>query len=865
MKKVVIITLFFALNLLAFTKDYEVLKTEKFTLYFEKGKSLRALKFLEALESYGNYAEKTTGNSYKNLPIVIEDTGQYINAFSNPYNQTLHLFLYEPSFNDIGSVENWHSIAGIHEQVHFLHHNIKEGIPKFVSETFGLKLQPNLFLPGFIHEGITVYTESSMSQYEGRLNDGYYDYVFDDILKTGKNISLLDATYNIEKFPYSAAYYIFGSRFFKYLATVYGESKFSEFFKEYGKAVDAYLAPIFPEFVIEGKFKTVYGKTLKELWSEFIDYEKNNLKKSNFQGEKFTNTGNVIDFDIFENYAYFSRRVYFDVGDGKWRYYELVKKNIETNEETVLLREKSRIEKIKVRNGEIYYLISDVDKNYFNSSNKGIGYVSTLKKFNGNEEDIITSEIRDFEVNNNGIIISVDNKEDYGTILYKLKDKKQEIILKTPFIIDQIDKEFVSAKKNGENYSVFKLEDNNLIPVIDTPFSEGNISSFDGNVLYSANYGKEYNAYLFDLKNQTTYSLTEGGYNVKPLIYKDKLLFLGVNSNGNDIYIEKFQKAEYKLPEDKKQPIEYKEFKTQKLDYSENLKNLFPPKPLRMPYIFYNPDTSEFSAGVMMEGGDVTYDFRKYTMTLGYNFGGEADYFNADFGFEVNYFAPFLIYSFLDYSSLKDEQFQWKTNIKYPLIKSLKKGINNLYAGSKLNFYNNFKRTELKPYTEWKILYPFNELSGSLEIPLEKDRLGLYVNTTFKQIIYETKLELNNIYVNDENNPDKKVIPKIRGYSKRLQEKKGDVISLDYSFPVLKIRSGFWNPNIFFDTLGINLFSDYGTDSTKSQFSTGIETLISTKMFFDYMTLSSGLRFSRNKENEFNIEFFIKDSDIFEE
>ncbi|MDI6794380.1 MAG: hypothetical protein QME81_16200 [bacterium] len=73
--------------------------------------------------------------------------------------------------------------------------------------------------------------------------------------------------------------------------------------------------------------------------------------------------------------------------------------------------------------------------------------------------------------------------------------------------------------------------------------------------------------------------------------------------------------------------------------------------------------------------------------------------------------------------------------------------------------------------------------------------------------------------------------------------------TLEYSRPLLKIRKGLWNPNLFFEDLCLALFTDAAFSEEETQLSGGIELQQETGAFFG-LKFAPALGLAYNKEGE---------------
>ncbi len=141
--------------------DWQCIKTESFTIIYKPEYEKDAYRVLQNLEYYYPYVVELTGNRTKNIPVVIEDIGITSNGFANPLFHNIHIFIYPPGAGDyLEGVEDWFRLVSVHEYTHLGHMTMVTGTPKILTTIFGTPFQSNMYSPGWIIEGITVYSES---------------------------------------------------------------------------------------------------------------------------------------------------------------------------------------------------------------------------------------------------------------------------------------------------------------------------------------------------------------------------------------------------------------------------------------------------------------------------------------------------------------------------------------------------------------------------------------------------------------------------------------------------------------------------------------------------------------------------------
>ncbi|MDD1475091.1 hypothetical protein MEO41_28045, partial [Dolichospermum sp. ST_sed4] len=163
----------------------------------------QAREFLKALEYYRPKVENLTQNQAYHLPIIVEDIGTIANGMTDSITNRIFLFTYPPSASSLGtSVQNWATFVGVHEYTHLLHLTKVGGLMEAVKTLFGNNFLPNVYSLGWVDEGITVYSESQLSPYQGRLNDGYYSSYIAARVKDNRFPSILEAAYPPIEYPY---------------------------------------------------------------------------------------------------------------------------------------------------------------------------------------------------------------------------------------------------------------------------------------------------------------------------------------------------------------------------------------------------------------------------------------------------------------------------------------------------------------------------------------------------------------------------------------------------------------------------------------------------------------------------------------
>lgn len=834
--------------------DWLCLKTEHFKVYYKSGHEPEARNVLATLEFYRHQVEKLCGNEIFDFAVVIDDAGTMANGFANPVNSTAHLFRYSPGI--WGSVENWWSFVGTHEYIHGLSMSKTGGFPGVMNGIFGnfILFMPNMLTPGWVSEGITVYGESQLTMYQGRLNDGFYDAYLGARVAADRFPSILEATYQPMEFPLRQGIYNYGGEFFNYLANTYGEEKFAQFFITNGSSPGS-LVPFLPKLGLDRSARKVFGKDFPELWKEWREYETSRFKDFQMEGRQETDTGWDMKYAKIQNgKLYYQQEFYRKTGAFKgMNFGDLIERDLATGKERKILTNINFATPFKIKNGKLYYTFAFVKTGYDNSCLRSFGQYVCLQEmdFKGKKnKTILRDTIRAFDILEDGrIIYSKDRPDRFGSEIF-IKEpgsKSPKMLFQTDYLLQELESSdgrlITVARKDWETFSIFmlNLETQEFTPLIKTAHLEFGISTQGERLFFSANYQKKLSSYCYDFTTGKVYRLTENGLAIFPVYDENnnQLYYIGMNSNGYDIYAKPADFREFELPES---PIttppvlELPDVEISRAGYWENLKTLAPG--FWMPMI--DSDAQKF--GLYFQGGDVVMDFPIYFGSIGYNY--DTEEFIGDLNLEVNYFAPFHI----GLSYEKDEETKAELTMDYPLFSVIN-------VGASLGIDPDYDGVETKPFIE---LGDFLRLSApKSRLVNGEEREAFYAQIKLSQYLFGGELGILAKYIDDPQNPDS-VFEEIRGYDHELSAGKGRAYSFEYSHPLWKVRKGLWNPNIFLEDLTMTLFNDQAVpESGSKQESWGMELHMETRTGFLF-SVDWGCRYTQNSDDDTTVELFIK-------
>jgi hypothetical protein len=896
--------------------SWETLKTDHFTVFYEPEYEYQAREFLKALEYYRPKVENLTQNQAYRLPIIIEDIGTIANGMTDPITNRIFLFTYPPSASSLGtSIQNWATFVGVHEYTHLLHLTKVGGLMEAIKTLFGNYFLPNVYSLGWVTEGITVYSESQLSPYQGRLNDGYYTSYIASRVKDNRFPSILESAYSPIEYPYGDGIYNYGGMFFDYMAKTYGEDKFAKFFDQYGSSL--------PVLMFGMSASQTYGRSLPKLWKEWKQYESERFKNFHNEGEKLTQKGDFAsDLVFYNDKLYYTRTNIKKTGAfNAWSFSNITQKDTilvppsngrteSGKEKCIVSTTSSFTTPIKIHKGHLYYAVAEIKPGYANTSYMTYGYYSIVHDKNlttGEDKVCLKDGLRDFEVLSDGsIIYSKDIKDSFGSeiIRYDRNTREKKELFEVEYLVDRIvvneDRIIVSARKDWENYNLYSLDLNkqqltplvppsngrtdlvppsngrtDLVPpsngrteIANTPNFEGFHSLYSDKLFFTANYGKIYSSYCYDLSSGKTYRLTQNGFSAYPA-YDEKnqrLYYLGLNSYGFDVYVTNLEWNEFQtLDETLNMHPSFRldENQIRKGGYLDNLKTMAPN--LHLPLFSIGTKEGGNRLGVLLSGEDALAHF-PYSAEFWYDLNTKEPLFDVTLSTRI--LAPFTTsvsaYNF-------DEKKRLSLDMQYPLLMRLSSGLSNFSAGFSGRLFNDhssisMNRRELNPYLKVDFNFPLTNFGLKFSVPLEREaigstinRNGFYAEWDINEYIRKSELSIKYLGIYDPDNTydpkkdDKEdsPFPVIRGYDNPLDKKAGIVFSADLTAPILPIKYGiFLMPYVFFEDVCAGLFFDASIpkDGKNPQASTGLELHLETNLAM-MIPMDIGVRLVINKKD----------------
>ena len=251
------------------TKDlsrrWRTVRSEHFEVSYPEPLALLARRVLAIAERSNESMAPLLGHQpKKRVQIVLVDEIDTANGSATPLHYNLiRLYVSAPDdLSVLGDFDDWMTVLVTHEHAHILHTDNIGGLPRVINKILGKVWAPNLLQPRWIIEGMATYLESRETA-GGRMRSTQYEmYMRMAVLED--NILHFDTLNNrTDYWPHGDIWYLYGSRFIKWLVEQYGDEILGEMAAWYGRRAIP--------FSVNRMGKRLTGKTFGELYELWID------------------------------------------------------------------------------------------------------------------------------------------------------------------------------------------------------------------------------------------------------------------------------------------------------------------------------------------------------------------------------------------------------------------------------------------------------------------------------------------------------------------------------------------------------------------------------------------------------------------
>jgi hypothetical protein len=908
MRKVILLTILLLLittpQFTSVITNWKTLVTDSFVIYYHQNHELQAYNALQALEYHRNYVEELTGNKRKRFPVVIEDIGNVANGFANPVADKIVLFTHFPTNSQLGYYEDWWSMLGVHEYIHILQITNEGGIPRVLRKALGNIMYTNFLQPTFMLEGITVFGESDIHPYTGRMNGGYYPAIIATLAQTDQLPDRTKANYFSADNPLGN-YYVYGGSFYRYLANQYGREKFSELYNFRGRSSRSWVTPLLPGIGLDPAFRKVYGKNISSLWNEWQECKKS--KDFDLPESYLTDDGwYKYSLNFKGDKLYYLSRTVSKTGAGRsFSANSLKSYDIKSGETTTIHRQAGQYPagyylSFNSNNQPLflYYTRNEYRRGFANTTSFGRGSVPELCRLDletDTTENLFRGSFRAFGVLDDGtVLIAKDIENDLGSEIYRIRDKDAELIMRSDYLIHSIKvnrgRVYVDARRFWRNASIFELdlERMKLVKVIDSPVSESISGFVNDKIIYTANYDEYLKSYLIDPDTKEVKKIAGASFMTSAIIENETTYFLSLSPKGYEIAEAELALEDFYLPHfpENSKPfhrirdldlfgdnqsslnlrLDDSSFLTENVavkesGYWRNVSHLLFPRQYRIPSIVYGAD--EFIIIYEIGGNDAVGHFPVWSALLKY------DVEEAEFDYEVFFsnrlLSPLkhdLYYSNVDETTLTSDQY-------VDIIERINWGVHHLRAGISYKTKQDFHRKILNPYIDIGLHSFDRQMWNRFSFVTEKenylysdrDRNGfLMYNNLRQKLPFDSEAVFRLFAAYDPDADKSEVFDSIRGYREGLEANQGAVLQSSLSTILFRVRSGLWNPQVYVEDVGISLFFDAAVpregEGADMQYSFGLELLTETNFGF-FFPLYIGHQISYNREKEINYSLML--------
>jgi len=245
--------------------EWKTFETEHFIFNFLSRHEQHARRAATISETQWPILTKRLGWMPKDkVQVVLTDDFDVSNGWAHvePWNQ-MRLFLSPPDGGTtLEAYDDWLNLLITHELTHVIHIDMARGIPAGVRKVLGRNSLtfPHAYQPGFLIEGLAVYTETDHEQGIGRGQSNGYDMQMR--MEVVKGIDDLDqVAITLRDWPIGK-HYLYGAYYYQFLSEQYGEQKLREYLALYSRN-------IIPFVFLNPDIKQVYGKSYPAMWDEF--------------------------------------------------------------------------------------------------------------------------------------------------------------------------------------------------------------------------------------------------------------------------------------------------------------------------------------------------------------------------------------------------------------------------------------------------------------------------------------------------------------------------------------------------------------------------------------------------------------------
>ncbi|HET7619382.1 MAG TPA: hypothetical protein VFK20_12800 [Vicinamibacterales bacterium] len=242
---------------------FRTIATPHFDVHFHQGEDRLARRLAIIVEEVRGQLAPSFGTIDGRVHVILVNQNDVANGWATPLPvDTIEIAASPPAPESlIGNTADWLRVVFTHEYTHILHLDRRRGFASVLSRIFGRHpvLFPNQFLPHWQIEGLATFEESAAGG-DGRIPAGDFSALLDAAARQQRLLPIDRAGGGLVAWPGGNAPYAYGGYFHQFLADRYGPASLRRLADATAGRVPYLGAPA---------FRTVYGRSLGELWDEF--------------------------------------------------------------------------------------------------------------------------------------------------------------------------------------------------------------------------------------------------------------------------------------------------------------------------------------------------------------------------------------------------------------------------------------------------------------------------------------------------------------------------------------------------------------------------------------------------------------------
>lgn len=291
-KKALLLSLFFVFSLSTLAAvpsgNWKTLSTEHFNVHYLPSYEVQAKRSAYISENlYPKLVSKISWQPKDKISVVVIDEHDKANGSATPYPFNKMILRLSPpdEVTKVEDYDDWLALLIEHELTHIFHLDKSAGKVTSLRGIFGRHalLFPNLFQPSWFIEGLATFVETHEGI--GRGQSASFEMLMREEVSKGI-LPVERVNLPADSQPLSR-HYLYGVYFYQFLKESYGEQSIT-------RLINSYSDNLLP-FSINSNSRSVLGKDINQLWSEFSLYLTSYFSKQiNLIGKSNINQGKAL-------------------------------------------------------------------------------------------------------------------------------------------------------------------------------------------------------------------------------------------------------------------------------------------------------------------------------------------------------------------------------------------------------------------------------------------------------------------------------------------------------------------------------------------------------------------------------------------